>query len=517
MRYGAMLSLCLLGTNLLAAPVPRQPPPPAKTLSEPAAQELATHLEELINYIHGQYVRPISKADLTYAALAGTFEAAQAPVPRDLRKRIEQVIGKESLPEAPLVPVRGAVNPQFNALLVAVVKEAGAGGALEGQRPLLAAAKAMTRLLDPHSMVLSIEAANIASGLNQTYVGLGLEADVFADRVVLRTVQPGGPAQRAGLLPGDVVVRVDGRPVDKWGTEELRARLQQVASPEQPSHTSLGKVVLTVRDRRRKGEHEVTVDRECFRPETVLGVARRGDNSWEYWLDKKNGIAHVRVGPLSNGTANELREVVAQLRSDGMRGLLLDLRWCPGGFIVEASAMAEMFLGPCLVCTVKSRSGEEPYRSDGAAKFEDFPIIVLISPSTSGGGELIASALQDHNRAHMAGQRSRGKGSVQNSFSVGDVGLRLTTGTFYRATGKGLHRFADSRPEDDWGVRPELDLEVRLSTELTRQLENWWLLQSLRPESSHEALPLDDPEVDVQRAAAWSALRAMLQPKSPKK
>jgi carboxyl-terminal processing protease len=165
------------------------------------------------------------------------------------------------------------------------------------------------------------------------------------------------------------------------------------------------------------------------------------------------------------------------------------------------------------VATQVTRSGEEVYRSAGVHPLQDFPVVVLVNGETSGGGELIAAALKDHGRARVAGQRSLGKASVQGTltWAAAGLGMRLTRGTFYRPSGKNLHRFPDSKETDDWGVRPDPDLEMRLSADLSRQLKQWWLWQTLRPGSSHESLPLDDPENDPQRQTALAALLRQLE------
>jgi carboxyl-terminal processing protease len=197
-----------------------------------------------------------------------------------------------------------------------------------------------------------------------------------------------------------------------------------------------------------------------------------------------------------------------------MRGLVLDLRWCPGGFIKEATECAELFLGEKVIARTKERNQERVFRSTGEPKFQDLPVVVLINGATSGGGELIAAALQDHGqpRICVAGQRSLGKGSIQTSVFLpgANLGMKVTSGTFLRPSGKNLHRFADSKPQDDWGVRPDAGLEFPISPALERQLRQWWLLQTLRPGPSREVLPLDDPEADPQRQAAAQALQDQL-------
>src|SRR5262249_39694341 len=164
-----------------------------------------------------------------------------------------------------------------------------------------------------------------------------------------------------------------------------------------------------------------------------------------------------------------LRNVLEGLRDQKLRGLVLDLRWCPGGYLNESIEVADLFLGNGVIATERSRGREDTvYRSAADGKFRDFALVVLVNGDTLGGAELIAAALQDHKRGVVLGQRTRGKGSVQVPLPVGveGVGLKLTRGAFIRPSGKNLHRFPDSAPTDDWGVIPDEDF--RLSPELGR-------------------------------------------------
>jgi len=128
-------------------------------------------------------------------------------------------------------------------------------------------------------------------------------------------------------------------------------------------------------------------------------------------------------------------------------------------------------------------------------------VVVLVNGETLGGAELIAAALQDHKRATVCGQRTLGKASVQIPLAlpVPGVGMKLTSGTFIRPSGKNLHRKPGSQSEDDWGVRPEVD--CRVSPELSKRLKQQWQEFSLRPSSSNKRLALDDPTADPQRVA----------------
>jgi carboxyl-terminal processing protease len=227
--------------------------------------------------------------------------------------------------------------------------------------------------------------------------------------------------------------------------------------------------------------------------------------------------------------------------------LILDLRWSPISYLDQARYVADLFIGgymlPRLIlptpgnllavadlylsgypknAAVASRDrGLDDHYPSADPGFIDFPMIVLINGETSGGAELVAAVLQDNLRAKIAGQRSRGKGSVQTILPQEDFGvkdmvpraaLKLSNGMIVRPSGRNLHRFADSKPADDWGVRPDPELEFRISADLSRQLREWWQLQDLRPGTSNETLPLDDPVADPQRQGALQALLKLLGP-----
>src|SRR5262249_29761398 len=150
-----------------------------------------------------------------------------------------------------------------------------------------------------------------------------------------------------------------------------------------------------------------------------------------------------------------------------------------------------------------------PHYNGDAGELKTLPMMVLVNGDTSGGGELIAAALQDNERARIAGQRTRGKGSIQKMFPLPAHGatLKLTSSILIRPNGKKLHRFTDSKPRDDWGVRPSEGLDFRVSPAMSRQVREWWQAQTLRPGASRERLPLDDPENDPQRQLALQVLR----------
>jgi C-terminal peptidase prc len=528
-RTPLALGWLLCPAALLAAPVPAGKPVTAAPANpaqvQAAARDYAVNLSAILDAVEQYYVRPVRRADLVEAALGGLYEAAGVAAPGDLKERVQ----------------KAEKDGTLVALLLKARADLGNPESLQGRKALLASGRAMLRSLDPFcTLATGEEAASTVNYDADFGLGIDLMEKSGPGPLVIKAVLPGGPAQRAGLRPGDRILAVDRTETTRLSTVEgllllnggnadeagdvrnLGGRRPIPVPPDLGPGTGLAptEVRLTLRSPGDKEGRTVNLVRGPFQTETVQGVVRRDDNSWDYWVDPKRRIAHVRVITLARHTDAELARVLARLDDGGVRGLILDLRWCPGGYLASAVGVAGAFLEGGVVATTKTRGeADRAYQAqdEGEHRWLRCPVVVLVNGQTTGGGELIAAALQDHQRAAVAGQRTRGKGSIQSPVPRlavirerdgfdGLLDLRLTTGTFVRPSGKGLNRFADSKPSDDWGVRPDPELEFRASPGLSRRLKEWWQEQALRPGSSSQALPLDDPEQDPQRQAALKAL-----------
>jgi carboxyl-terminal processing protease len=492
--------LCILlsgGLVLLANPV-RDDRPEGPPLERHEAANYATQLNEVSRFVVEQYVRPVVRADLITAALKGLYEAAGRPVPRLLAAEVRKATASETQLLLYLARTRESLgNPEV----------------LRGTRALLVSLQALAESLDPYCGVLTgTELNRTRSTEPSRSIGLDLLDTSGAARLVVKSVAPGGPAQKAGIRPGDQITHMDGRSTGD--------------RPLDPTHLfQADQVQLTLVRPGRAWPRTVTLKPDIFRAETVLGVMRKEDNSWDYWIDPVHRIAHVRITALDFDTHDELTQVLLELQAAKLRGLILDLRWCPGGFLDESRNVADLFLDygrPNAAVLYRDGRLDRHIRRANHS-FVKFPVVVLINGESTGGAELVAAVLQDNRRASVAGQRTRGKASVQRvwrlageydgpalSIPVPDVGLKLSNGILTRPNGRNLNRFPDSRPIDDWGVRPDLNLEFRVSPELGRKLQAWWQLQNVRPGQDRESLPLDDPVADPQRQAALRVLLDLL-------
>jgi carboxyl-terminal processing protease len=547
MRTRLALFLTFAGPALLSA-APLELQETARTpLNAQEATVYAQQLVGLVNQVASSYVRPISRHQLFFSALSGLYEAAGMTVPSELKAELQSKI--KDLPSADELDADGLTRRMKDAesvmqLIARIREQVGNPPALQN-RGLRVSLEAMIAQLDPYCAIVDERELRRSSG-ESIYHGLGIELESrnIAGPLVIKTVIVGSPAQRAGLRPGDQITHLDRKPVESLADSYIGLRLSG-GQPEGESATSHVDLMvqsaagLNPAARPEATTRRIRLERGEYRAETVFGFQRKPEQTWNHMIDVKQKIGYVRIGSLEHGTSTDLYQVLSDLQADEVRGVILDLRWSPGGFLNEAVCIAELFLeqGTLLplksqadlvadwvvqlfltrgtIATVRGRrvQDEQMYRAKPTAPFVNVPMIVLINGETMGGAELIAASLADNQRAIVAGQRSFGKASVQTVLPLpfADMGMKMTTGSFIRPNGKALHRFPDSKPADDWGVKPEPNLEVRLSTDLSLQLRDWYLLQSLRPGDSDDILPLDDPEKDPQRQRALMAMREMLE------
>jgi carboxyl-terminal processing protease len=349
--------------------------------------------------------------------------------------------------------------------------------------------------LDPHSAYYNNKEYKHFKKTNDGHFG-GIGIQVGYDRqnrgqLTVISPIPGTPAYEAraangdAIMAGDYIVKIDGALTENMRISDAVEKIQ--GDPGQ-------KVVLTVVHEGGGQPIDVPITRAEIKIHSIMGDLRKPDNleTWDFLIDHKDRIGYIRLTAFSEKTSQELVAALMELKKADMRGLILDLRNNPGGLLREAVSVSNLFLkeGDRIVSTKGRNSHDEVYdarseeellkaiyhgepneaelraaaRGVTSVPAGRYPMVVLVNKHSASASEIVAAALQDNDRAVVAGERSYGKGSVQNVILMNKdkdpSALKLTTASYWRPSGKNIHRFPDSKETDEWGVKPTPGLEV---------------------------------------------------------
>lgn len=323
------------------------------------------------------------------------------------------------------------------------------------------AMRGMAEGLDPYSSYISpSDYRRFQEDIDQEFGGIGILVEFNQDTGRLMVMSPlfDTPAARAGVRAGDAILAIDGR--DTLGMT-FRDAVEMIRG--KPGET----VQLTILHVGEQTPIDVDIRRAIIPIESVLGDGRRKDGRWEFQLEDDPRITYIRLINFGENTVTELSQVLQGRKTEA---LILDLRDNAGGLLEAAVGTCSVFLNEGSIVTIRGRDGEvhRTFEARGAALLGDrIPLIVLINHFSASASEIVAACLQDHGRATVIGQRTWGKGTVQNVIPIesGHAALKLTTASYWRPSGKNIHRLKDASDEDEWGVRPDSGFEVKLTDE----------------------------------------------------
>jgi carboxyl-terminal processing protease len=300
-----------------------------------------------------------------------------------------------------------------------------------------------------------------------SFVGVGIQIRMN-DELKLQVVSPlpGTPAFRAGVLPSDIVVLVDGESTAGWTLDKAVRKITGLQGTE---------VVLGVERKGVKDTIKYQIKRAKIKIESVRGWEPAADGQWDYMVDKKSRIGYVRVSSFMPQTANDLDAAVNAMQQDGpLGGLILDLRGNPGGLLRSAIDISDRFIEQGNLLSIVSGDGNrtKEYAANRRNTYSNFPVLVLVNDRSASASEIVSGTLQDFGRAMVVGGRSYGKGSVQNLYDLPRFGLKpakarlkLTTEYYMLPSGDIIHR----KPGDKkWGIDP--DLNVRMTDQMEIKL-----------------------------------------------
>ncbi|MBM3788839.1 MAG: S41 family peptidase [Acidobacteria bacterium] len=299
---------------------------------------------------------------------------------------------------------------------------------IKADKLVYSAIKGMLRSLDPHSSFFDPkEFSRLREDQHSKYFGLGIRVrPLLRDNGRVVIVEPpavGSPAERRGLRAGDVITHIEGEPIDDWSSDEVVNHLRG------PRGTWVN----------------ITVERPAIRSPLQFRVERDEIPiiTVPYAFEVSPRVGYVKIDRFSESTADELRQKLDLLKAAELSGLIIDLRDNPGGLLNQAIDVADMFLprGELVVSTKGRMEGSErPYKAPSGAKVK-VPIVVLINKYSASASEIVAGALQDHDRALIVGETSFGKGLVQSVYTLGNSsGMALTTARYYTPSGRLIQR-----------------------------------------------------------------------------
>lgn len=325
-------------------------------------------------------------------------------------------------------------------------------------------------------------------------IGIQIGMNKFDQLYVISPIV-GTPAYEGGMLAGDLIVKIDDKTTEKMDIEEAKTLI--IGEPGT-------KVRITVIHEGDKKTKEIELTRAEIQVDSVLGDRRSKVNlkEWDFWIDEDLRIAHVRVTSFTETTTAEMVKVVDALERLGMKALVIDLRNNPGGLLKAAVELSSLFLpdGKHVVTTRgRSKDEETVYNSrppvPGFKPHTSYPIVILVNRGSASASEILAAALQDHVRGVVIGERSYGKGSVQNMIPMegGTTALKITTAIYWRPSGRNIHRFKpgwDEKDTDDWGVKPNEGFDVKLTDE---EFRDWMIWRRDRDIIKRDDTKKDDP------------------------
>ncbi len=306
---------------------------------------------------------------------------------------------------------------------------------LNSQERVYGAVKGMVEAVgDPYSVFLDPgETKNFNIDMEGSFEGIGAELGVRDDTLVVISPISGMPAEKAGLKAGDKIFKIEGEVTTDMNINEA---VEKIRGPKGTD------VKLTIVRNGDNKTQDITITRDTIKLDSV------------FYEKKENNIAYVRITKFSEDTFREFSREAAKMLADDIKGIVLDLRNNPGGYLEVSVEMASKFLTKNqVVVREKGRGGlDHVYKTTGGDVFSEIPLVVLINEGSASASEILAGALRDNRGIKLIGRKSFGKGSVQQMKDFNDgSSLKITVAKWLTPSNHTIH---------DKGLEPDIEVEI---------------------------------------------------------
>lgn len=297
--------------------------------------------------------------------------------------------------------------------------------------------------------------------INEQLVGVGIMLSQDGERTLVKMPLAGGPAAKAGVIAGEEILEVDGTAVTGMRLSDLVRLIRGKIGT---------KVTLTLKSDDQE-LREVEITRATVKLESVSGSHLK-DGEHVFQVRDEPSIGYIRISRFGKETTRQVKRAVNKIAKTDPKGLVIDLRSCPGGMLTASLEIADMFLKDGVLLTVETRTDSEEKRATNKEVLAGVPIVILVNNGTASAAEILSGTLQARRRAVVAGERTFGKGTVQSIHMLrSGNAIKLTSARFYLPNGRHLQRPADADEDSVWGVDPDKGLTFELTDDERRGLQ----------------------------------------------
>lgn len=325
----------------------------------------------------------------------------------------------------------------------------------ETKKLALGAVKGVVRTLDPYSQFMDEkDYKDMKTETQGSYGGVGLRITTQSEELTVVTPMPDTPAYFAGILPEDIITKIDDKSTAEMSSDEAVKLMR--GNPGT-------KVTLTIYRPSTKEELVFTIKRKKIKIETVKKQMFEGN------------IGYIRLSEFNAQSASDIEKMLKELSKDGMTSFILDLRNNPGGLLDSAVNICELFIkqGSIVVSTKgRDKTLEQNYYTQKEPQYPDLPMVILINRGSASASEIVTGTMQDYKRALVVGSNSFGKGSVQTIIPLdGGNALRLTIAKYYLPSGRNITH-SDNKKDKKNGIIPDVFVEVSPETEVKLYMQS---------------------------------------------